>query len=201
MPLTRAINHPHSTASDLLQNLVIANPPMRVPHFVFGEDRFERFTGCLAITLKSLPQRAAQAKPIAQPRSRAALPALGRAFTHARHGIGQAPRTFHSMVQTLDLVHNSLQAKLPRGRKSDAETHRTPKHFVRNAKKCDPISRKLATGRVRPAGGLSECERVPASLLFFTSLPQHPRPASRTDAEFRLLHRSDFRRSARLPRG
>src|SRR5947207_15016831 len=32
-------------------------------------------------------------------------------------------------------------------------------------------------------------------------LPQRPRPASRTDAEFRLLHRSDFRRSARLPRG
>src|SRR6185295_11656675 len=52
---------------------------------------------CLAITLESLPQRAAQAKPIAQSRSRTALPALGRAFSHARHGIGQAPRTLHSM--------------------------------------------------------------------------------------------------------
>ena len=90
MPLTRAINHAHSAASDFLQNLVIANPPVRVPHFVFGEDRFERFAGCLAITLESLPQRAAQAKPIAQPRSRAAMPALGRAFTHARDRIGEA---------------------------------------------------------------------------------------------------------------
>src|SRR6266513_293274 len=70
------------------------------------------------------------------------------------------------MVQTLDLVHNSLQAKLPRGRKSDARMHRTPKHFVRNAKKCDPISRKLATGPVRPTGGLSECERVPRRFCF-----------------------------------
>src|SRR5439155_20418006 len=117
MTLARAINHPHSAASDLLQNFVIADPPMGVPHFIFGKDRFERFTGCLAITLESLPQRAAQAKAIAQPRSRAALPALGRAFTHARHGIGQAPRTLHSMVQTLGLTHKSLQAKLPRGQK------------------------------------------------------------------------------------
>src|SRR6476660_8857526 len=90
MPLTRAINHPHSAAPDLLQNLVIANAPMRVPHFVFGEDRFERFARCLAITLESLPQRAAQAKPIAQPRSRAALAALGRGFNHAPDRIGQA---------------------------------------------------------------------------------------------------------------
>src|SRR5438874_13606038 len=90
---------------------------MRVPHFVFGKDRFERFARCLAITLKSLPQRAAQATSIAQPRSRAAMPALGRAFTHARHGIGQAPRTLHLMVQTQGLTHKSLQAKLPRGQK------------------------------------------------------------------------------------
>src|SRR5438552_15098133 len=90
MPLPSAINYAHSAAADFLQNLVIANPPMRVPHFVFGEDRFERFAGCLAITLESLPQRTAQAKAIAQPRSRAALPALRRGFTHARHGIGQA---------------------------------------------------------------------------------------------------------------
>src|SRR6478672_89980 len=117
MPLTRAINHPHSAAPDLLQNLVIADSPVRVPHFVFGKDRFERFARCLAITLKSLPQRAAQAKAVAQPRSRAAMPALGWAFTHARHGIGQAPRTLHSMVQTLGLTHKSLQAKLPRGQK------------------------------------------------------------------------------------
>src|SRR5205823_11875635 len=70
--------------------LVIADSPMRVPHFVFGKDRFERFARCLAITLKSLPQRAAQAKSIAQPRSRAAMPALGRAFTHAPDRIRQA---------------------------------------------------------------------------------------------------------------
>src|SRR6266516_6581735 len=63
---------------------------MRVPHFVFGKDRFERFAGCLAITLKSLPQRAAQAKAIAQPRSCAAVPTLRRAFTHARDRIRQA---------------------------------------------------------------------------------------------------------------
>jgi len=44
----------------------------------------ERFARCLAIILKALPQRAAQAKTVAQPRSRAALSALGRAFTHAR---------------------------------------------------------------------------------------------------------------------
>src|SRR5437762_2722187 len=66
------------------------------------------------------------------------MPALGRAFTHARHGIGQAPQTIHSMFQTLDLAHNSLQAKLPRRRKKRCEDARTPKHFVRNAKKCDP---------------------------------------------------------------
>src|SRR6059058_5286379 len=90
MPLARAINHAHSAASDFLQNFVIADPPMRVPHFIFGEDRFERFTGCLAITLESLPQRAAQAKAIAQPRSRAALPALRRAFYRARDRIRQA---------------------------------------------------------------------------------------------------------------
>src|SRR6266566_3966651 len=89
MPLARAINHAHSAASDFLQNFVIANPPMRVPHFVFGEDRFERFTGCLAITLESLPQRAAQAKPIAHPRSRAALAALRRGFDHAPDRIRQ----------------------------------------------------------------------------------------------------------------
>src|SRR5207249_3387156 len=90
MTLARAINHPHSAASDLLQNFVIADPPMRVPHFVFGEDRFERFTGCLAITLESLPQRAAQAKPIAHPRSRATLAALRRGFDCARDRIRQA---------------------------------------------------------------------------------------------------------------
>src|SRR5258707_3856380 len=90
MPLTRAINHAHSTASDFLQNFVIADPPMRVPHFILGEDRFERFTGSLAITLESFPQRAAQAKAIAQPRSRAALSALGRGFTHTRDRIRQA---------------------------------------------------------------------------------------------------------------
>src|SRR6266481_6826187 len=90
MPLARAINHAHSAASDLLQNFVIANPPMRVSHFVFGEDRFERFAGCLAITLESLPQRAAQAKAIAHPRSRAALAALGRGFNYAPDRIGQA---------------------------------------------------------------------------------------------------------------
>src|SRR5437899_862957 len=89
MPLARAINHPHSAASDLLQNFVIANPPVRVPHFVFGEDRFERFAGCLAITLESLPQRAAQAKAIAQPRSRATLAALRRGFDRARDRIRQ----------------------------------------------------------------------------------------------------------------
>src|SRR2546429_8634797 len=89
-PLARAINHAHSAASDSLENFVIADPPMRVPHFIFGKDRFERFTGCLAITLESLPQRAAQAKPIAHPCSRAALPALGRAFAHAPDRIRQA---------------------------------------------------------------------------------------------------------------
>src|SRR6478672_11389589 len=90
MPLARAINHAHSAASDFLQNLVIADSPLRVPHFVFGEDRLERFARCLAIILKSLSQRAAQAKAVAQPGSRAALPALGRAFTHARDRIRQA---------------------------------------------------------------------------------------------------------------
>src|SRR6476661_7406796 len=90
MPLARAINHAHSAASDFLQTLVIADSPLRVPHFVFGEDRLERFARCLAIILKSLPHRAAQAKAIAQPRSRAAMPALGRAFTHARDRIRQA---------------------------------------------------------------------------------------------------------------
>jgi hypothetical protein len=49
--------------------------------------------------------------------------------------------------------------------KSDAETHRTPKHFVRNVDDtANLISRKLATGRVRPTGGLSERARVLASL-------------------------------------
>src|SRR6476661_3485366 len=90
MPLARAINHAHSAASYFLQNFVIANAPLRVPHFVFGEDRLERFGRCLAILLKSLPQCAAQAKAIAQPRSRAAMAALGWAFTHARDRIRQA---------------------------------------------------------------------------------------------------------------
>src|SRR6478672_5119245 len=112
MPLARAINHAHSAASDFLQNLVIADPPLRVPHFVFGEDRLERFARGLAIILKSLPQRAAQAKAIAQPRSCAALSALGRAFTPARDRIRQAPRILHPMVETLGLTHKSLQAKL-----------------------------------------------------------------------------------------
>src|SRR6266550_5636208 len=67
------------------------------------------------------------------------------------------------MVEALYIVHNSLQAKLPRGRKSDARTHRTPKHFVRNAKKCDPISRKLAT------------QRVPVRLADFRSANASPR--------------------------
>ena len=83
MPLARAINHAHSAASDFLQNFVIADPPVRVPYFVFGEDRLERFARCLAIILKSLPQRTAQAKAIAQPRSSAALSALGSNFSNA----------------------------------------------------------------------------------------------------------------------
>src|SRR6476620_7351840 len=90
MPLARAINHAHSAASYFLQDFVIADPPLCVPHFVFGEDRLERFARCLAVIRKSLPQRAAQAKAIAQPRSCAALPALGRAFTHGRDRIRQA---------------------------------------------------------------------------------------------------------------
>src|SRR5436190_4710143 len=101
MPLTRAINHAHSTASDFLQNFVIADPPLCVPHFVFGEDRLERFTRCFAIILKSLPQRAAQAKAIAQPRSRAALSARGRGFNHASDRIGQTLPTFHWMFSRL----------------------------------------------------------------------------------------------------
>jgi hypothetical protein len=64
MPLSRAINHSHATASDFFQNLIIANPPVPVLHFVFGQDRFERFARCFAITLESLAQGAAQAKSI-----------------------------------------------------------------------------------------------------------------------------------------
>ena len=41
MALACAINHAHSAASDFLQNLVIANPPVRVVHFVFSQDRFK----------------------------------------------------------------------------------------------------------------------------------------------------------------
>jgi hypothetical protein len=41
MLLSRAINHSHATAPDLLQNLVMANAPMRVLHFVLSQDGFE----------------------------------------------------------------------------------------------------------------------------------------------------------------
>ena len=55
MALARAINHAHSAAPDFLQNLVIANPPVRILHFVFDKDRFKGLARCLAITIQSLP--------------------------------------------------------------------------------------------------------------------------------------------------
>src|SRR6266566_8242860 len=111
MPLARAINHAHSAASDFLQNFVIADPPVRVPHFVFGEDRFERFTGCLAITLESLPQRAAQAKAIAQPRSVSALTAFSWGFDHARDRIRQAVEIH--LLTTNGHESTRMQKRLP----------------------------------------------------------------------------------------
>src|ERR1041385_8928871 len=77
VPLARAINLAHSTASDLLQDFVIANPPVSVEHFVFGEDRFERFARCLAISIERLAQRAAQAKSISQTCRRSAFATAG----------------------------------------------------------------------------------------------------------------------------
>ena len=41
VPLASAIDDAHTAAADFLQNLIIADPPMGVLHFVFGQDRFE----------------------------------------------------------------------------------------------------------------------------------------------------------------
>ncbi|KAG0506265.1 MAG: hypothetical protein Udaeo_03550 [Candidatus Udaeobacter sp.] len=173
MPLTRAINHAHSAASDFLQNFVIADPPVRVPHFVFGEDRLERFARCLTIILKSLPQRAAQAKAIAKPGRVATLWALGRAFTHARDRIRQA---WGDHVLTTN----------------GYEGHEWVERVVPNALASDSLS--SAWGQADPPLILIH------SCPFVVTRPQRPRPASRTDVGFRLLHRSGSRRSARLPR-
>src|ERR1700704_1129223 len=95
MLLSRAINHSHAAAPDLLQDFVMGEAPFIVGHVVFCEDPFERFTGHLAFGFKSRAQETVDAGPVIKSRYRAALWTLRRILDCLRERFGGADCVVH----------------------------------------------------------------------------------------------------------
>ena len=81
--LPRAINHAHAAASDLFEDLVVAEAPLFVRHVRFREHAFEDLSGCLALSCQSLAEEAVHANSLAHSRGRAATLALSRILGRA----------------------------------------------------------------------------------------------------------------------
>src|SRR5438094_1848493 len=69
MTLARAINDAHPAASDFLQDLIIANPPIGIAHVDVIENLFERLRG-LSFAAEGAAEHAIQAKPAPYARCR-----------------------------------------------------------------------------------------------------------------------------------
>src|SRR5207237_2067580 len=84
MALTRAINHAHAAATDLFEDLVIAEPPVLVRQINLGENVGEAFGFALVGRIESRFEQATAAKPPGDMRRGIAM--------RTRLRIGDSPR-------------------------------------------------------------------------------------------------------------
>src|SRR5438094_9019813 len=85
--LTRAINHSHAAAADLLQNFVMTEPRACVGHVRFYEDALESFARPLPFGFKVRAQETVDARLVIKLRHPAALWALPGRLDFVRNGI------------------------------------------------------------------------------------------------------------------
>src|SRR5205814_1744845 len=91
----RAINDAHPAASDFLQDLIIANPPIGIAHVDVIENLFERLRG-LSFAAEGAAEHAIQAKPAPYARCRSTLFARSDTVLDS-HGVGDVARA-HGLI-------------------------------------------------------------------------------------------------------
>ena len=91
--LTRAINHAHPAASDLIEDFVIAEVPFRIRHVDFSHYSFK--SGSRYPGLHSLAQETTRADSGFDSYGRATLLTFSRALGPARKGIREPVKILH----------------------------------------------------------------------------------------------------------
>ncbi len=89
MPLAGAIDDTHSSAADLLQNLVITQSPLCVRHIRFGENALEKFCGSFSLGFQSFFQETIYTGRVAEAHCSTALPAFNLTLLRADDRVGE----------------------------------------------------------------------------------------------------------------
>src|SRR5262245_20208035 len=90
-----SVNHSHAAAADFLQNFVVTEAPLCVPHIGFYEDVFKGFARGFAFGFKSLAQETVDTCPVIKLCCGAALGAFRHILDSVCEGMGRLSRFVH----------------------------------------------------------------------------------------------------------